>query len=122
MFCNVIVTRPFDQIFTYKLKKGQSVKEGSIVCVPFGKKKDQIGMVVELIEAPKPTKNFVIKEIGIAIMRFFDKWFTPVFRIIFRFSACHKFRKNPLTFIVISTIRIIISFSTSFNIFCWKII
>ena len=45
MFCNVIVTRPFDQIFTYKLKKGQSVKEGTIVSAPFGKKKNQIGMV-----------------------------------------------------------------------------
>ena len=65
MFCNVIVTRPFDQVFTYKPKKGQSVKEGSIVRVPFGKKKDQIGMVVELIEVPKPTKDFVIKEIEV---------------------------------------------------------
>ena len=36
MFCNVVVTRPFDQVFTYKLKKGQNVKEGSIVNVPFG--------------------------------------------------------------------------------------
>ncbi|SVC88230.1 uncharacterized protein METZ01_LOCUS341084, partial [marine metagenome] len=65
MFCNVIVTRPFDQIFTYKLKKGQSVKEGTIVCVSFGKKKNQIGMVIELVDSPKPTKDFVIKEIEV---------------------------------------------------------
>ena len=45
MFCNVIVTRPFNQVFTYKLKKGHVVKEGSIVIVPFGKSKKQIGMV-----------------------------------------------------------------------------
>ena len=45
MFCNVIVTRPFDQIFTYKLKKDQILQEGSIVSVPFGKSNNQIGMV-----------------------------------------------------------------------------
>ena len=65
MFCNVIVTRPFDRIFTYKIKKGQSVKEGTIVSAPFGKKKDQIGMVVELVNSNKPTKDFVIKEIEV---------------------------------------------------------
>ena len=45
MFCNVIITRPFDHAFTYKLKKDQIVKVGSIVNVPFGKTKYQIGMV-----------------------------------------------------------------------------
>ena len=45
MFCNVIITRPFDQIFTYKLKKGQDVERGSIVSIPFGKSGNQIGMV-----------------------------------------------------------------------------
>jgi primosomal protein N' (replication factor Y) len=65
MFCNVIVTRPFDQVYTYKLKKGQFVKEGAIVRAPFGKKKNQIGMVVELIDTPKPTKDFVIKEVEV---------------------------------------------------------
>ena len=45
MFCNVIVIGPFDQVFTYKLKVGQVVKEGSIVSIPFGKSKNQIGMV-----------------------------------------------------------------------------
>ena len=49
MFCNVIVTRPFDQVFSYKIQKGQVVKKGSIVSVPFGKTKDQIGMVIQLI-------------------------------------------------------------------------
>ena len=47
MFCNIIITRPFDQYFTYKLKKGQIVKEGSIVRVPFGRTKNQLGMVLK---------------------------------------------------------------------------
>jgi len=63
MFCNVIITRPFDQVFTYKLRKGQSVKEGSIICVPFGKSKNQIGMVVEIIEKISPSNLYTIKEI-----------------------------------------------------------
>ena len=50
MFCNVIITRPFNQVFTYKLKKGQTVKEGSIVRAPFGKTKDQLGVVTELFD------------------------------------------------------------------------
>jgi primosomal protein N' len=48
MFCNVIITRPFDQVFTYKLKEGQAAKEGSVVLVPFGKSKNQIGMVSQI--------------------------------------------------------------------------
>jgi len=63
MFCNVIVNRPFDQTFTYKLKVGQSVKEGSIVVVPFGRSKNQIGMVVEIIEKISPSNLYTIKEI-----------------------------------------------------------
>ena len=57
MFCNVVVTRPFDQVFTYQLKNGQIVKEGSIVSVPFGKVNEQLGIVLEIIKSPvKPTK------------------------------------------------------------------
>ena len=47
MYCNVLVTKPFDHTFTYKLKPNQTVTKGSIVLVPFGKKNDQIGMVYE---------------------------------------------------------------------------
>ena len=64
MYCNVIVTRPFDRTFTYSIKKNQKVKIGSIVSVPFGKKKDQLGMVNELIAQSDKRETFAIKEIG----------------------------------------------------------
>jgi primosomal protein N' (replication factor Y) (superfamily II helicase) len=63
MFCNVIVTRPFDQIFTYKLKKGQIIKEGSIVSVPFGKSNNQIGMVESVSKNLNLNNNYKIKEV-----------------------------------------------------------
>ena len=63
-YCNVIVTRPFDHTFTYKIKNNQKVKIGSVVSVPFGKKKDQLGMVCELIHQPDKHETFAIKEIG----------------------------------------------------------
>ena len=63
MYCNVIVTRPFDQIFTYKLKKDQIVKEGSIVSVPFGKSNNQIGMVESVSKNLTVDNNYKIKEI-----------------------------------------------------------
>ena len=63
MFCNVIITRPFDQRFTYKLKKGQRVIEGSIVKVPFGKSKNQIGMVESVFKSKTNNNNYEIKEI-----------------------------------------------------------
>ena len=47
MYCSVLVTKPFDQTFIYKLKHDQSVTQGNIVLVPFGNKNDQIGMVYE---------------------------------------------------------------------------
>ena len=64
MYCNVIVTRPFDLAFTYRIKNNQKVKIGSVVSVPFGKKKDQLGMVYELINQPDKRETFAIKEIG----------------------------------------------------------
>jgi primosomal protein N' (replication factor Y) len=63
MFCNVIVTRPFDQAFTYKLKKGQIVKEGSVVSVPFGRSKNQIGMVLSVCQKITPNQDYKIKEV-----------------------------------------------------------
>ena len=63
MFCNIIVTRPFDQYFTYKLKKGQVVKEGTIVRVPFGKTKNQIGMVIETMQKLPEKNKYEIKNV-----------------------------------------------------------
>ena len=49
MYCNILVTKPFDQYFTYNFDINQNVKKGSVVLVPFGNKKDQIGLVYEII-------------------------------------------------------------------------
>ncbi len=64
MFCNVIVTRPFDQFFTYKLRKGQIVKEGSIVSVPFGKTENQMGLVLETLDSVDTSGQYKIKYIN----------------------------------------------------------
>ena len=50
MYCNVLVIKPFDHTFTYKIRTDQNIKLGNIVNVPFGNKKDQIGIVYELCE------------------------------------------------------------------------
>tara|TARA_Y100000590_G_scaffold453119_1_gene597552 strand:+ start:52 stop:2019 length:1968 start_codon:yes stop_codon:yes gene_type:complete len=63
MFCNVVVTRPFDQVFTYQLKNGQVVKEGSVVYVPFGKVNEQLGIVLEIIKSPVRPKKYKIKNV-----------------------------------------------------------
>ena len=64
MYCNVLVTRPFDHPFTYKIRKDQSVKIGNIVEVPFGKKKDQIGIIYEFCSKKyQKDISFEIKEI-----------------------------------------------------------
>ena len=63
MFCNVIITRPFDQTFTYRLKKDQIVKEGSIISIPFGKSKKQIGMVESVFKNISSNNNYKIKEV-----------------------------------------------------------
>ena len=66
MYCNVLVTKPFDHTFTYKIRDEQIVKIGSIVQVPFGKKNDELGMVEEIFPSlPKSIKNIKIKEISI---------------------------------------------------------
>ncbi len=64
MYCNVLVTRPFDQTFTYKIRANSKVKLGSIVSVSFGKKKDQLGVVFELIDNIQTNHTFKIKEIN----------------------------------------------------------
>ena len=64
MYCNVLVTKPFDHTFTYKIKNDQNVKIGSIVSVSFGKKKDQIGIIYELYgNKIKKDNSYTIKEI-----------------------------------------------------------
>ena len=64
MFCNVIVTRPFNQVFTYKFKKEQPVKIGSLVNVPFGKSNNQIGMVENIFDKIILNTDYKIKNIN----------------------------------------------------------
>ena len=45
MYCNVLVTKPFDHTFTYKVGENHNVKIGSVVSVPFGKKSNQMGII-----------------------------------------------------------------------------
>ena len=64
MYCNVLVTKPLDHTFTYKVRADQSVELGSVVSVPFGKKKDQIGIIYELCgNKIKKNYSYTIKEI-----------------------------------------------------------
>ena len=64
MYCNILVTKPFDQYFTYKFNIDQKIKKGSLVMVPFGKKKDQIGLVYEIIDVlPTEIEKLHIREI-----------------------------------------------------------
>ena len=65
MYCNVLIIKPFDHTFTYKIEADQNVKLGNIVNVPFGKKKDQIGIVYELCgNEIKKDNLFTIKTIN----------------------------------------------------------
>ena len=45
MYCNIIITRPFNHVFTYDVGSAK-VKKGQIVLVPFGKS-TEIGMIFE---------------------------------------------------------------------------
>ena len=47
MYYNIIIARPFDKVFTYKLDD-QSLEIGQIVIVPFGKAME-VGMVIETV-------------------------------------------------------------------------
>ena len=65
MYCNILVTKPFDQVFTYKLSSNQECRIGNIVSVPFGKKEDQIGMITEIFEdLPVKDNTYSIKTVG----------------------------------------------------------
>ena len=46
MYCNLIVTRPFNQVFTYDIGNAK-VKRGQIAIVPFGRS-IEVGMIVEI--------------------------------------------------------------------------
>ena len=64
MYCNILVTKPFDHTFTYKIRNDQNVKLGNIVSVSFGKKKDQIGIVSELCGNDiKKDNSYTIREV-----------------------------------------------------------
>ena len=64
MYCNILVTKPFDHTFTYKIRNDQNVKIGSIVSVSFGKTKDQIGIIYRLCgNEIKKNNSYTIKEI-----------------------------------------------------------
>ena len=54
MYYNIIIARPFDKVFTYKLDD-QSLEIGQIVIVPFGKTKE-VGMVMAM-DVKKPDYN-----------------------------------------------------------------
>ena len=45
MYCNIIITRPFNHVFTYDVGSAK-VKKGQIVLVPFGKS-TEVGMILE---------------------------------------------------------------------------
>ena len=64
MYYNIIVARPFDQVFTYEADD-QSLEIGQIVIVPFGKARE-VGMVME-VGVNKPDYN--IKKIETVIKR-----------------------------------------------------
>ena len=63
MYCNIIVTRPFNHFFTYDVGSAK-VKNGQIVLVPFGKS-TEVGMVFET-NVSKP--NYQIKK----VLKIFD--------------------------------------------------
>ena len=64
MYYNIIVDRPFDQVFTYKADD-QTLEVGQVVIVPFGKS-EQIGIIWEA-DVKKP--NYKIKKINTVIDR-----------------------------------------------------
>ena len=64
MYYNIIVARPFDQVFTYEADD-QSLEIGQIVIVSFGKARE-VGMVME-VGVNKPDYN--IKKIETVIKR-----------------------------------------------------
>ena len=58
MYYNILVARPFDQVFTYE-SDDQTLEVGQIVIVPFGKAME-VGMIMQA-DVSKP--DYTIKKI-----------------------------------------------------------
>ena len=64
MFCKVILPLPIKNRFIYKYPKRMILRKGDIVLVPFGKRKDELALVYDLIEKDELDINIQkIKEI-----------------------------------------------------------
>ena len=100
MYCNVLVTRPFDHTFTYKIRNDQNVKIGSVVSVSFGKKKDQIGIIYELCgNKIKKNNSYTIKEIDYVYEGVFLNKNIINFLIVLLKSAYKNFLQKKYIFI-----------------------
>ena len=42
MYCNILVTKPFDQFFTYKFKANQNIKKGNLREIYYGSEAEEI--------------------------------------------------------------------------------
>ena len=62
MYYNILVARPFDQVFTYE-SDDQTLEVGQIVIVPFGKAME-VGMIMQA-DVSKP--DYTIKKIETVI-------------------------------------------------------
>ncbi len=61
MYCQVIVPIPFEKEFTYICPKDLLLKEGDVVLVPFGKRKEEIAIVSKVFKRNK--SNISIKHL-----------------------------------------------------------
>lgn len=53
MYCKVIVTLPLKKEFIYLYPKKLNIRKGNLILVPFGQRKEQIGLVSEIISEIK---------------------------------------------------------------------
>ena len=53
MYCKVIVTLPLKKEFIYLYPKKLNIRKGDLILVPFGQRKEQIGLVSEIISEIK---------------------------------------------------------------------
>ena len=64
MYCNIIVTAPVEKEYTYLCPQNLVLKKGDIVEVPFGKRKNEVGLVSKVYNNNKlVTKNIKFKEV-----------------------------------------------------------
>ena len=57
MYCSVIVQIPVEKEFSYTFDDRDSIKPGDLVLVPFGSKKEEIGLVVDVTSKINNGKN-----------------------------------------------------------------